>query len=546
MPEEHLTYVGLIPLFLAAMTMVREWRRDPSVRLLAVLVVVTLVLSLGPYAPGFRYLITLPGFSFFRASARWSLATALALALLAGKGFDRWPEWTRSGRSLRRFAIVTVIWILAIVGLLELALLSTSRPGWPRVARGFQSAFDAMPWTGDPRFEAVLATARGRRNSSQLPVGIPQSGETFANDRGMIYSTELWESAVLVMGLVVVARLTESSRISAGTVKWALVVITVLDLLVLGRHRLIGVGPLRPLAEQSAVLARLRHEPRGTRIANGGLLSPRNLPMLVGMAPISAYRTLDLPAVPSLTMLAQELLGDPRYESGVLGALRATGTGLRVFDPLEIRLEEKLRLTVAPRETIDDPVLASWLLDASSTVEQDRWTRKFAIWRCPERPARAWLVRESDIPRPGVLDEWSGEAAEILAILREAEPLATESYRPEEWTISVDAAEPAWVIVSQLADPEWKARWIDLDGRRNGEDKIVPTFRKKGELGGWQRVKVPAPGRWTLRLEYDASDVELGLAISTVAWMSWMLAAAFTGFRAARGILVPRQDDTER
>ena len=34
MPEEHLAYVGLVPLFLACMTMVREWRRDPGVRLL--------------------------------------------------------------------------------------------------------------------------------------------------------------------------------------------------------------------------------------------------------------------------------------------------------------------------------------------------------------------------------------------------------------------------------------------------------------------------------------------------------------------------------
>ena len=48
----------------------------------------TLVLSLGPNVPGFENLIRLPGFSFFRAPARWGLATALALALLAGKGVD--------------------------------------------------------------------------------------------------------------------------------------------------------------------------------------------------------------------------------------------------------------------------------------------------------------------------------------------------------------------------------------------------------------------------------------------------------------------------
>ena len=93
----------------------------------------TLVLSLGPYVPGFRSLIMLPGFSFFRRPSRWSLATALALALLAGKGFDRWLEWPRPALA-RRLSLTALVWVLAMVGLIELALLSTSRPGWPTVA----------------------------------------------------------------------------------------------------------------------------------------------------------------------------------------------------------------------------------------------------------------------------------------------------------------------------------------------------------------------------------------------------------------------------
>ena len=100
-------------------------------RLLAVLAVATLVLSLGPYVPGFRYLIMLPGFSFFRAPSRWSVATALALALLAGKGFDRWGEWVRPGRSLRRLALIAICWVAVTLGLIELAIFCTGKPGWP-------------------------------------------------------------------------------------------------------------------------------------------------------------------------------------------------------------------------------------------------------------------------------------------------------------------------------------------------------------------------------------------------------------------------------
>jgi len=199
-----------------------------------------------------------------------------------------------------------------------------------------------------------------------------------------------------------------------------------------------------------------------------------------------------------------------------------------------------------PREAIEDPALASWLFDASWVAEQGAWARTFTVWRSDPPAARAWLVRESEGLEANVLDEWSGDPREILAVLRGAQPLATESARPEEWTISVSAGEPAWVIVPQLADPQWKARWIELDGQGDGHAEILPTFRKNGEPGGWQRVQVPAPGRWTLRLEYEARDVALGLAISTVAWMSWMLAAVVTGFRAARARFVRRRDETER
>ena len=65
-PEELLAYIGLAPLFLAGMAVFRHWRRDAAVRLLAILFIATLVLSFGPFAPGFLQLIKLPGFSFFR------------------------------------------------------------------------------------------------------------------------------------------------------------------------------------------------------------------------------------------------------------------------------------------------------------------------------------------------------------------------------------------------------------------------------------------------------------------------------------------------
>ena len=113
------------------------------------------------------------------------------------------------------------------------------------------------------------------------------------------------------------------------------------------------------------------------------------------------------------------------------------------------------------------------------------------------------------------------------------------------------ADDPAWVIVSQLADPQWTARWIGLDGQGELDGEILPTFRKASQPGGWQRIEVPASGRWTLRLEYDAHDVAEGAAISTVAWLSWMLAAIFAAFQAGaagpcRGETRPRRNVTTK
>jgi len=560
MPEEHLAYIGLVPLFLALITVVREWRRDTSVRLLTVLAVVTLVLSLGPYVPGFRVLILLHGFSYFRALARWSVATGLALAFLAGKGFDRWPEWTLPNRALLRLVVSAVLWVLATVGILELAVWSTSAPGSPAVARGFDGIFRALPWTGDPDFKAVLAQARrpvpDPRISADLPqaVVLRKSGDdrVFVNQRGWIYLNELAETAVLLVAILFVVWLQGQGRLGLGAARGALLLITVLDLLLLGRHRLIEIAPLRPLTDQSPVLATLAREPRGTRVADRRL---RNLPMLTGLAPISAYRTLDLPAVPQLNAMALGPLSDPRFESEVRKALIATGTGLRLFDPVENREEHVLARKIQPREKIEDPALAGWLMGASWVGEQESWScfrlfrpftgtgaswvdeqgpwaRTFTLWRPNGPPVKAWLVRMSDVPAPEVLNDWSGDPRDILHLLETAVPLQVESSRPEDWMIHVDADEESWVIISQLADPQWKARWISLEKPLESDGVILPTFQKSGEAGGWQRVAVPGAGSWMLRLEYDAQDVITGMAISAIAWVSWMLAALQTGRRA--------------
>ena len=178
-PEEHLAYVGLVPLFLALLTIRHEFRRDPATRALTALAAVTLVLSLGPYVPGFASWSRLPGFSYFRAPARWSLATALALGLLAGKGFDAWRTWPRPGRSLARFVLLAALGPMVAVAAVELALMSTERPGWPAVARGLDAALRTLPWSRDSDFRdlaALAAIARRRQDDLRVESALARQG----------------------------------------------------------------------------------------------------------------------------------------------------------------------------------------------------------------------------------------------------------------------------------------------------------------------------------------------------------------------------------
>ena len=110
--------------------------------------------------PGFSLWIQAPGFSFFRAPARWSVATALALAILAGKGFDALSTWRRPGRDIAWFSLFASLGTLLVVLGFELALASSDEPEWTRVSAGFENARMSLPWQADHSFKVVMSRAR--------------------------------------------------------------------------------------------------------------------------------------------------------------------------------------------------------------------------------------------------------------------------------------------------------------------------------------------------------------------------------------------------
>lgn len=535
-PEEYLAYVGLVPLFLAVGAIVRGVRRDPGIRVLTGLAVLTLLLALGPYVPGFAWICQLPGFSFFRAPARWSLATGLALAILAGHGFDALRGWTRPGRSLVRFALIALVWPALVVGGFELALAGSDGPGIGPVADGFDRAGRLLPWSGDPSFRQVMTAAR-RPQSQDIRVqsGLARQGRrdfaspqvTLERERWSIYTRELIPTAALAAGLLVLASLARGPRAFA----FGLVALTAADLLLVRRDAPTDFGPIRPLVEQSEVLARLAVGPRGQRSAD----PMRNLPMVAVSAPISAYRTLDLPAMTALNGLALAPAGsigrDPSAAASIGRGLTATGSAVRVLDPFET--QAAARFGPAPEgwrrdEVIRDPTLAGWLYGADWVAMQDPAAGDFTLWRPVSQPALAWWVpAPNGVAPPGLLDG-RGDASLVLAALREAVPLVVNRTTPERVEVRVDRVGPAWIVISQLDHPGWRARWIGYDGANSKEAEIVRAF------DGWQAVVVPGPGARFLELEFSGRDAWIGLAISAPAWLCWLIGFVLTSTRTAR------------
>ena len=499
MPEEHRPYLGLVPLLLALGAIRRGFRTDRGTRLLAVLAVVTLLLSLGPYVPGFRLLIVLPGFSFFRAPSRWGLATLLMLAILAGKGFDAWRSWPRIGRATARFVVISALVPLTLVGALELAFASTEGAGMPRMASLFEAAATALPWRGDPSFRQVMASARrGPRDPLILTNLIAQGVEPRAaagmrldRERYRIYARELAETGLLLVALVLTGVALARRWLGAEAV---LLLFTFGDLLLFSRHRAIQTAPLQPLEAQSPVLGALSRLPEGSRTIDG----LRNLPMLAGVAPLSAYRTLDRPALTGLVALAGALLDGSVDRERIRGAMRAVGASLRVIDPLEPSGGEGRNLS--------DPTLASWLYGAWGPTAPP-----FRIWTLDGASPRAFFV-------PGAV-EATTDPERILAILSRAKPWTFRSEVPEAFEVEGEATEPGTVVVSVLDDEEW-----GVEGTGRGRHRTTPALRvfATPNGGAWQGMLISKPGPIRLRWRYGGRAARAGIEVATAAWAAWL------------------------
>ncbi|MHC5539635.1 hypothetical protein ACYOEI_15565, partial [Singulisphaera rosea] len=216
-------------------------------------------------------------------------------------------------------------------------------------------------------------------------------------------------------------------------------------------------------------------------------------------------------------------------EPEIVAAIRASGASVRILDPLE---SPKLSANNSrlpgwdAREIIQDPALAGWLHGADWVEQQGPLASAFTIWKLPSPGVLAWFVPLTDGRAGDILKALPGLRPSVPDLLMAASPLPARRVNPERLEVELKVTGKGVVIVSQLADPQWRGAWIGDKGEAPAD--LLPVFKGRGDHG-WQGIVVPGPEARTLRLEYRADDARLGAWISAGAWSVWLLSFFWLG-----------------
>ena len=508
-PEECLNYVGLIPLCFA-LGAAWKWRRTPQIRLWALLALFSLILSLGPYFPGFRLLIQLPGFGWFRANARWTLATTFWLSVLSGFALDH-----LTGDQLRRWTrTFSIAWISVMLtaGLTFWMLVTTDMDKSSWKERWTNSVWQVYsPWQQDSWKSILLhwksPPSRDEWTMSQLATlgydlakHVP---DTVSDQFAWIILREL-TPAIGVMILIVGLRL--FLRLHPMRWKTLAIVITVLDLaLFTSRKPLDWDVPMVPY--QSTAFQAIQKMEETTPEAADQLIRTvdefSNLPMAAGLVPVLAYRTLDIPVFPE--RLAQlSLVGSVPVSTEIRNLLGLSG--------IQYSILRERGYPISAGTRVKDPQLTRWMRGSSYVDQLERVQSELLYYRVmqwPKSPGQAWTIplsKESKLAK--TLDELPDLDSVVSAIL------TRES--PERIICETRVERASLLIVSDLYYPGWEV--VVDNGVKQGNQEMYRAFN------AWRAVLLPAAGDYRVTMDYRPLSFQWGKWISLVVASIWILA----------------------
>jgi len=470
---------------------------------------------LSPPVGGLYWLMTvlLPGFAFFRYPAKLLVPAALAISMLAARGFDRVSTSRSSGmaRLLRRLGIVSLggaiaIYIVSLTAGDQLEKWIVAKP----------SIFGPLDH---------LAAARG------VAFSLLQTG---------------------ILAIVFVYLLKQAGQ-SKRTIQIALVVMTAFDL-ALAQQSLVVTGPLELWQTPSALAEKI---PRSNPVVPPRLFRSSSPSMLPAdwLTSRAADRQQKIVRWERDTLRAKYQI-DARIE-----AIETSGTMMSADRQAVFTVAREYGMLEPHRAILD--LLGTDFLVLPTTVQLPG-TEEIALadhsapmlaavrlWRNPHGLPRAWIVHRTTVMQPlrsASRRRLLERTREVLfpdgrprdfkseAVVETEHPLdrlanrnATESSESEscqivqaasdQIRIEATLAAAGLVILSDTYFPGWEAE-IHSDGKTVRTAKILRTNRIM------RGVMLPA-GKHTVVFRYRPTTFRVGAAVSAIAWCALLAVAVW-------------------
>jgi hypothetical protein len=457
-------YVGILPLLLLFFISYRGITRDRILAFALVLACLVFFLALGANLPIYKWLFHLPGFDRIRAPEKIIVIWAFAWSLLAGKGMDALLRSRDRSFLMRRGAMAVLLGLCLVV----LDILFYGKGGL--VLKVF------APFILDQAVPEKMAQAA-------------------LHIRGHFHYFAMMASAIILV-LLLKARGT-LKRAPAAVILCGLLV---LDMGLINRGAVVQGDKIYAWTKKTkkSLAASLGKDESIFRVGSYRHGMGANIEMYFGFQTVGGYNPLFLNRY--YEYINQYMSTGPPVEKGWIVFFYEARRHQRLMDLLNLKYiishdrdRYAMRKTFLPR---------AFVVPRAVTVK--RKDILDMLVRADFDPRETVLLEEAPQGVPGGSEGSAGDASGRARIL---------SYRPDEIILKVQATAPAYLFLSEVYYPGWKA---SIDGRRASILRGNYLFRVIPVPGGNHRVRV----------YFDPWTVKLGVIITLATLLAVCIALA--------------------
>ena len=512
---EGAIYLGILPLFLAAIGVVGGWRRHKGqVGFFAALSFFSLAFIFGTPLYAILY-YGLPFVNQLHTPFRWVFPLSLAVAVLAGYGVDSLENW-RLGIGDWRLEIVRISNLQSLISLIAGA-------GGILLLVGL-----AGSWWAYGRIQSTI---------ERLFLGLAGAPSAFA-DATAFYSYSFWQLLTLGLVLLGVGIVFWLSKRGGKRPYWILAasLIIIVDVFLANRGFNASNDPalldFKPDMVQWLEAQRLGDQPGQWRITsfapNGDKPFNANSGWLFGLPDVRGYDSI-IPRQYTEYMAVIEPQNELPFNR-VQPIVNWESLNAPLLDVLGVKY-------VITSETIALPKYTEvWQGEGvriyeNTAVAPGAYTLPFSATAVSDDALNAMTTQYD--PRQFVNVEIGDWRAEISPISNLQSPISS-SYQPapittytnREVVLQTAIAEPSWLVLNDSYFPGWKA-WIRPSSDPNVAERELTVMRVNGNFRG---VRLE-PGDWQVRFRYSPTSFQLGALGSFMAGIILLFGAVVWGWQ---------------